>query len=356
MFLNHSITRKAVATAGVALAVALGAAACGSGNATSTDSGGKPVVKIMVGGLDKQIYLPAMLAQQLGFYAQQGLDVQLSDEPAGVNAETDMVAGQIDAVVGFYDHNIDLQAKGKQTEEVVQMLQVPGEVELCRNDEPNITSPKDWAGKNLGITDLGSSTDFLTKYLAVRNGVAVNSIHELGVQAGQTFIAAMQHHNIDCGMTTEPTVSQLVDSHQAHVILDSRTLAGSRSAFGGAYPASSLYMSTSYVNAHKDIVQKLANAYVETLNWIQTHTAAQITDKMPADYYAGTGKAAYTEALQNEKGIYDPTGQMPSDGPQTVLKVLSAFNPDVKDVDLSKTFDNSFVKAADSTYHVTASS
>ena len=64
----------------------------------------------------------------------------------------------------------------------------PGEVELCRTDEPNITSPADWNGKNLGITDLGSSTDFLTKYLAVRNGVPVNAIHELGVQAGTTFI------------------------------------------------------------------------------------------------------------------------------------------------------------------------
>ena len=214
--------------------------ACGSsGSGSTTDSTGKPVVKIMVGGLDKQIYLPAMLAQQLGYYAQQGLDVQLSDEPAGVNAETDMVAGQVDAVIGFYDHNIDLQSKGKSTEEVVQMLQVPGEVELCRSDEPNITSPADWKGKSLGITDLGSSTDFLTKYLAVRNGVSASDIHEEGVQAGPTFIAAMQHKSIDCGMTTEPTVSQLVDTNQAKVIVDSRTLAGSRAAFGGAYPATS---------------------------------------------------------------------------------------------------------------------
>ena len=65
-------------------------------------------------------------------------------------------------------------------------------------------------------------------------------------------------------------------------------------------------MTTTYVNAHKDTVQKLANAYVETLNWIQTHTAEQITDKMPADYYAGTGKAAYVHALQSEKGDLRP--------------------------------------------------
>lgn len=352
-----SRTWKTAAALGVGLTLTAGLVACGSsGSGSTTDSAGKPVVKIMVGGLDKQIYLPAMLAQRLGYYSQQGLDVQLSDEPAGVNAETDMVAGQVDAVVGFYDHNIDLQAKGKSTEEVVQLLQVPGEVELCRTDEPAITSPADWKGKNLGITDLGSSTDFLTKYLAVRNGVQVTDIHEEGVQAGTTFIAAMQHKNIDCGMTTEPTVSKLLSSNEARIILDSRTLAGSRSAFGGAYPASSLYMTTSYVAAHHDVVQKLANAFVETLNWIQTHTAEQITDQMPADYYAGTGKAAYAQALQNEKGIYDPNGQMPADGPSTVLKVLSAFNPEVKSVDLGKTYTNEFAQQADTTFHIAANS
>ncbi len=347
---------RTIGVVGAALALAGTLAACGSSSGNSTDSAGKPVVRVMVGGLDKQIYLPAMLTQQLGFYAQQGLDVQLSDEPAGVNAETAMLAGQVDAVVGFYDHNIDLQAKGKSTEEVAQLLQVPGEVELCRTDEPNITSPKDWNGKNLGITDVGSSTDFLTKYLAVRNGVPVNAIHELGVQAGTTFIAAMQHKSIDCGMTTEPTVSQLVNTGQARIILDMRTAAGARKALGGVYPASSLYMATDYVTGHKDTVQKLVNAYVETLNWIQTHSAEQITDKMPAAYYAGTGKAAYVAALRNEIGIYDPTGLMPTDGPKTVLSVLSGFNPEVKNVDLTKTYDNEFAAAADRTFNISAAS
>ncbi|HEX9334864.1 MAG TPA: ABC transporter substrate-binding protein, partial [Pseudonocardiaceae bacterium] len=72
--------RRMVGVIGAAVAIAVSVAACGSGGG-STDAAGKPVVRIMVGGLDKQIYLPAMLAQQLGFYAQQGLDVRLSDEP-----------------------------------------------------------------------------------------------------------------------------------------------------------------------------------------------------------------------------------------------------------------------------------
>ncbi len=352
-----SSSKKTAATSSSATSSAAGGSSQSSSGGASTAAsataatGATASIKVMVGGLSKQIYLPFMLAKQLGFYDQQGLNVSLLDEPAGVDAETDMLAGKVDAVGGFYDHNIALQGKGKATESVVSMLLTPGEVELCRTDlQGTIKSPADWKGKHLGITDLGSSTDFLTQYLATKNGVAVSDIHELGVQAGTTLIAAMEHKQIDCAMTTEPTVSALLQKKDAYIILDMRTAAGAKAALGGEYPATSLYLQSSFATAHKDTVQKLVNAYVETLQWIQSHTADQITDKMPADYYAGTGRAAYVAALNSEKGIYNPTGIMPADGPPVCLNVLAA-NPAVKGktIDLTKTYTDEFVKQALST-------
>jgi NitT/TauT family transport system substrate-binding protein len=232
---------------------------------------------------------------------------------------------------------------------VVSMLVTPGEVELCRNDlKDKIKSPADWKGRNLGITDLGSSTDFLTQYLAQKNGVDPTGIHRIGVQSGATLIGAMTHKNVDCAMTTEPTVSALLANKQAYILLDMRSAAGAAAALGGEYPATSLYMSTSYIQKNPATVQKLVNAYVKTLKWIQDHTGAQIADMMPADYYAGVGKPAYIAALDSEKGIYNPTGIMPPNGPPTNLKVLATFNKDVvgKSIDLSKTYTDQFVQAA----------
>ncbi|MBC9729508.1 ABC transporter substrate-binding protein [Streptomyces sp. TRM68367] len=348
------LAKKSLLPVATCAALALTLTACGGGNgsgsqAAAKGSGSTPTVKIMVGGLDKQIYLPVMLAQQLGYYKAQGLDVKLSDEPAGVEAETAMLSGQVDAVVGFYDHNIDLQSKGKSTESVVQLLQAPGEVEMVRSSEAgSIKSPADFKGKHLGVTGLGSSTNFLTQYLEAKNGVKEGQATSVAVGAGSTFVAAMQNKQIDAGMTTEPTISMLEQKHLGQPLIDMRTTAGAKAALGGTYPASSLYMATSYVKKNPATVQKLVNAYVETLKWIQSHTAAQITAKMPADYYSGVGKAVYIKALQNEKGMYSPTGLMPAGGPQTVLKVLSAFDPTVKGhtVDLSKTYTDSFVKKA----------
>src|SRR5438552_4258802 len=149
------VGRKKLAAGGAIVAAAAIAAGCGSGSSSSGGSagaaGGTRTVKIMVGGLDKQIYLPAMLSERLGYFKQQGLDVQLSDEPAGVEAANQLLAGKVDGVIGFYDHTLDLQGKGRQTESVVQLLRLPGEADMCRADVAStVSSPADGSGRKRG--------------------------------------------------------------------------------------------------------------------------------------------------------------------------------------------------------------
>jgi len=319
-----------------------------AGTASSKGDGKGTKVKIMVGGLDKVIYLPAMLSQRLGYFDAEGLDVELLSEPAGVQAETALVSGQVQGAVGFYDHTLDLQTKDKAVESVVQFSHAPGEVEIVSSKAAgDIKSPKDFKGKKLGITSLGSSTDFLTKYLAVKNGVNVSDFTPVAVGAGPTFIAALQKGAIDGGMTTDPTVATILDKKAGKVLLDMRTPEGSQEALGGPYPSSSLYMQTDWVNGHKDTVQKLANAFVKTLKWMSTHSSTQIADKMPADYSQGN-KVLYAAAIESTLPMFTKDGVMPKDGPQTVEKVLKAFNPNIKNakIDLSKTFTTEFVEKA----------
>jgi len=319
-----------------------------AGTASSKGDGKGTKVKIMVGGLDKVIYLPAMLSQRLGYFDAEGLDVELLSEPAGVQAETALVSGQVQGAVGFYDHTLDLQTKDKAVESVVQFSHAPGEVEIVSSKAAgDIKSPKDFKGKKLGITSLGSSTDFLTKYLAVKNGVNVSDFTPVAVGAGPTFIAALQKGAIDGGMTTDPTVATILDKKAGKVLLDMRTPEGSQEALGGPYPSSSLYMQTDWVNSHKDTVQKLANAFVKTLKWMSTHSSTQIADKMPADYSQGN-KILYAAAIESTLPMFTKDGVMPKAGPETVEKVLKAFNPNIKNakIDLSKTFTTEFVEKA----------
>jgi NitT/TauT family transport system substrate-binding protein len=302
----------------------------------------------MVGGLDKVIYLPAMLTQRLGHFADEGLDVELLSEPAGVQAETALVSGQVQGAVGFYDHTLDLQVKGKNVQSVVQFSHAPGEVEVVSNKAAGkITSPKDFKGKKLGVTGLGSSTDFLTKYLAVKNGVKVSEFSPVAVGAGPTFISALEKGSIDGGMTTDPTVATILEKKAGKILVDMRTPEGSQEALGGPYPSSSLYMRTDWVDSHKETVQKLANAFVRTLRWMSTHSAEEIAAKMPADYSQGD-KTLYAEAIRSTLPMFTKDGMMPRNGPETVEKVLKAFNPNIQNakVDLSRTYTTEFVEKA----------
>jgi NitT/TauT family transport system substrate-binding protein len=302
-------------------------------------------ITIMVGGINKLIYLPPKLTENLGFFKEEGLDVELQSQNAGVDAENELVAGAVQAVVGFYDHTIDLQSKGKSIEAIVLFGLNPGAEEMVRADEAGtIKSMGDLKGKTVGITGLGSSSGFITQYLALQGGLKSSDYTLLPVGAGNTLIAAFKQKRIDVAWVTEPTTSQLKKTGDAKTLVNMTTEEGTKAALGGLYPASSLYVSSAWAAKHKDECAKLARAYVKTLQWIHSHTPEEIADKMPRDYYGGD-KDLYVAAMKASIPMYSKDGKMPEGAPETALKVLSAFNPNIKGkhIDLSKTYTNEFV-------------
>ncbi len=327
------------------LALVAGMAAC---SGSSSASASMPTVRLMVGGIDKQIYLPYQLAQNLGFYKKYGVNVELSTEQSGgVGAETAMVSGQVDMAGAWYVHTIDFQLQGKATVDVVQLSGAPGERIMCATGS-NVKSPADWAGKAVGVTDLGSGTDDLTLYLAARYHLTTQQFTRVGVGAGQTLIAGLQNSKIVCGMTTQPTVNAIEKMGVGYSAIDLATTAGTQQWLGGTWPTASVIARTDWVNSHRDAVQRVVNALVATMHWIDTHTAADIANNLPADFVSNplSTKDEYISALAQDKGQFLPDGMMPANGPETVLAVEKLAGKVNGPVDLSKTYDMSFVVAA----------
>ena len=347
--------RHTIATLGLIASVVI--AACGGATTptpartaagTGAATNEKASLTIMVGGLNKQIYLPNMLSEKLGYFKDQNLDVTLIDEPSGKDSTTALIAGEVEGASGSYDHTIDVAGLGKQLSEVVQLLRAPGEAEMVATSKAGeLKSAADFKGRKLGVTSIGSGTHGLTQYLAVKNGLAPTDFTPIAVGAGDTFIAAIKQGTIDAGMTTEPTISRLLKTGDAKVLIDLRTPDGTRAALGGDYPFISVYMRSDWVASHKNVVQRLANAYVKTLKWIQTHTPEEIAAQLPQDYYAGD-KELYLSALKGSMPMFSPDGKMPAGAPDFILKVLQTYNNNVKGktIDLTKTWTNEFVDAA----------
>jgi NitT/TauT family transport system substrate-binding protein len=355
MFRRFPLVALAAAATASTLAVAACSTSPGSSGSTTSqsssaaaNSGSMPTVTMMVGGIDKQIYLPYQLAQDLGFYKKYGVNVVLSTEQAGgVGAEEAMASGQVDMAGAWYTHTIDFQLKGKAVEDVVQLSGAPGEREMCAKGT-SITSPAQWRGKTVGVTDLGSGTDQLTLYLAARYHLTTSDFSRVGVGDGATFIAALEHGKITCGMTTQPTVAAIEKLGVGYPAFDLATTGGVQQWLGGFVPTAGVLALTSWVSANKATVQKVVDALVATMHWIHTHTAAQIADEMPPGFVSNSvvTKADYISGLAADKDQFLADGMMPAGGPQVVLSIDKLAGVITGPVDLSTTYTNEFAIAA----------
>ncbi|WP_069758108.1 ABC transporter substrate-binding protein [Streptomyces sp. LUP47B] len=345
--------RPAAVAASVLAVLALGTTSACSGNSSASTgaSGSTPTVKLMAGGLDKQIYLPYQLAQQLGYYKKYGVNVELSTEQdGGVGAEDAMASGQVDMAGAWYVHTIDFQVKGKAVEGLVQLSGAPGEREMCV-PKSGVHSGADFKGKTLGVTDIGSGTDTLTQFIGAQKGVKASQFSRIGVSQGSTAIAALQNGKTACVMTTQPTVAAIEKKGIGTSAIDLATTAGAKKALGGTWPAATVLAQTSWVNSHKDAAQKVVDALVATMHWINTHSAADIADKLPQSYVSNqlVTKADYIKALDQDKGQFLPDGIMPAGGPKTVLATEELVGHATSKVNLGTTFTNEFALKANRT-------
>jgi NitT/TauT family transport system substrate-binding protein len=306
-------------------------------------------VSIMVGGLNKQIYLPNKLTEALGYFAEQNLTVDLIDEPSGKDTTVEVVAGNVDFGSGSYDHTIDIAAAGKSITMVALLLQEPGEfVMVSKQKAATIKSPKDWKGANVGVTSIGSGTHTLMRAMTIKAGLTVADVNFVAAGAGDTFIAAMKQGKIDVGITTQPTVLRMQKTGDGQLLVDLSKVDSTRAALGGDYPFISVFARADYIASHKDVTQRVVNAYVKTLKWIATHSPLEIAEKLPADYYGGD-KDAYVQALKDSMGMFSPDGKMTKGAPEFELNILKQFNENVQknpNIDLSKTYTDEFVNAA----------
>jgi NitT/TauT family transport system substrate-binding protein len=338
-----------VAACGGAATPSTAPTAAGTAAATTAATAAPAKLSIMVGGMSKQIYLPNKLTEALGYFKDENLTVDLIDEPSGKDTTVEVVAGNVDLGSGSYDHTIDIAAQGKSITMVTLLLQAPGEAVLVSTKKADtIKSPKDWKGVSAGVTSLGSGTHTIMRALTVKAGLQVADVNYVAAGAGDTFIAAMKQGKIDIGITTQPTVLRMLSSGDAKMHVDLFTPAGAQASLGGNYPFISLFAKADYIAANKPVVQRVVNAYVKTMKWIASHSAAEIADKLPADYYGGD-KAAYVQALNDSMKMFSPDGKMPAGAPEFVLSVLKQFNEAVQkapSIDLSKTYTNDFVANA----------
>lgn len=306
-------------------------------------------VTLSIGGASCLCYLPTVLAKQLGFYEKAGVEVDMIDFKGGSQALTAVIGGSADVVSGYFDHVVELAAKQQQLKSFVVYDRFPGLVLVVAPGQTGkITKVSDLAGKRVGVSASGSSTDFFLKYELKKAGMAPDATAVIGVGLGATAVASMDHGQIDAAVMLDPAVTILQNEHSdLKILVDTRSEADTLAAFGGSYPGGALYARADWIDSHQKDVQGLTDAMIETLKWIHTHSAEEIMAKMPPAM-VGKDTNVYLDALKQTLPMYSEDGMMDASGAKAVLEVFSVGDPAVAaaHIDVSQTYTNTFVNKA----------
>ncbi len=307
---------------------------------------------LAVGGKNLLYYLPLTIAEQLGYFKAEGLDVTIVDFAGGSKALQAVVGGSADVVSGAFEHTLNMQSKGQFLRAFVLQGAAP-QIVLGINPKtmPNFKSVADLKGKKIGVSAPGSSTNVMANFVLAKAGLKPSDVSFIGVGTGSGAVAAMRSGQIDAMSNLDPVITLLQRSGDLKIISDTRKLAESNKVFGGPMPAGCLYAPQSFIDKNPATVQALTNAMVRAAKWIQAAGAADIIKAVPEGYLLGD-RAVYVDAFLAAKGALSPDGMIPEKGPQTAFRALASVDAKIAaaKLDLMAVYTNDFAKKANAKY------
>lgn len=162
------------------------------------------------------LYFPSYVAEEAGFYEDQGLDVSVKDLGGGAENVAAVVGGGADVALTAYSSIVTAREQGAPVVAIgAVMEQYASNVVISQEaaDKAGVTedsSPEDkiaaLQGLKLGITSAGSGTDQLFHYLFKQGGMdADDDAQLLPIGSGAPMLAAFRTGQIDGFSLSSPT-------------------------------------------------------------------------------------------------------------------------------------------------------
>jgi len=312
----------------------------------------KPKLTLAVGGKNLFYYLPLTIAEQLGYFKAEGLDLTIVDFAGGSKALQAVVGGSADVVSGAFEHTISMQSKGQFMRAFVMQGAAP-QIVLGINPKTmsGYKTVADLKGKKIGVSAPGSSTNVMVNFVLAKAGLKPSDVSIIGVGTGSGAVAAMRSGQIDAISNLDPVITLLLRSGDVKIISDTRNVGESERVFGGPMPAGCLYAPQSFIDKHPATVQALTNAMVRADKWIQTAGANEIIKVVPESYLLGD-RAVYIDAFLAAQKALSPDGLLPPKGAETALRAMASVDDKLATakLDLNALYTNDFAKKANLKY------
>ncbi len=343
---GRSRSRRPFVLATVVAIVALLAAACGgddsSDGSTTTDGGSSDApMALTIGYSAWPGWFPLAVAEEKGFFAEHGLDVDLkyfTDYTASLDA---LVAGQVDVNAQTLNDTIFAVASGADQRVVVVNDNSTGNDQIICDE--SITSVSDLKGKTVAA-EAGVVDHFLLLQGLAKEGMTEDDIQFTGMKT-DAAAAAFAGGEFDCVGVFAPFTVQAMERPGAKVLFSSKD-------FPGAIPDH--LVATGEASGNSEAMQALVDAWYETLAWIEANPdearkimaeKAGVSDAEYADFQSGT-------TLFSQEQAIDAFEDRPGD-PTSLPEMARRINPFLvesglaeEEADLSKLFMPEFTKNA----------
>ena len=292
-------------------------------------------------------YLPVYLARELGYCAEQGLNVDLQEFSGGSKSLQAMFGGSADACASFYELTIPLAAEGRHVQSFLTILERPGFIlAVSPSSKRRIRRVEDLKGTVVGISTAGSSSQVFLNYLLRRHGVPLQDVSVSGIGLGALSIAAFTQERVDAAVLTGSAITSVQRRFPKLVSLaDARTREGLREVYGiDIYPAHDLLAQTEWLQKNPATARKLTAAVMKSMRYMREHSPEEIRSHMPAQYRV-PDEQADLDALRATIPMISPDGRVTPEEARAIKNVLAVSDEKLRTVriDLASTYTNEFL-------------
>lgn len=307
----------------------------------------RPKVRFAGGGVALYGYMPFFVAIGQDLFAKHGLEPEVAMFPGGALAMQAVLGGSSDISCGYYEHTIQIAAKGGKLTAFVLQAQNSGLALGVRKDlAGEIKTIADLKGRKIGVSAPGSATHLFAMQLMGKAGLKRTDAAAIGVGTTQTALAAFQNKSIDALSLFDPIIAQLESTGDIVVLADARDTPGSNAIFGGPYASGSLYAESGWLAKNEGVCRLAAAAIVEAVNFLKTATPDQAIGAL-AKGMCFLGGEVCDAAFTRNRDAFNHNGTISMEQAETVKRMLAGFDPAIAaaNVDLGPTFTNRLVSS-----------
>jgi NitT/TauT family transport system substrate-binding protein len=249
--------------------------------------------------------VPYEATRAAGFFAEEGLDVELVYTRGGSAALQALNGGAVDYAATSFDAALGAFSNGAKIVRFATTGRLPlFALATSPRRAQEIKTVADLEGRTIGVAALGTADHAIAVYLLREAGVDPGSVRFATL--GTNLYHALRLGQVDAGMVQEPSLSMLAELG-ANTLVNAMDLEDAREHLGGAYEFMGVAVRTSEKEKRLEEMRALARALRKGLIFTREAPIQDLVDTLPRELVAGGDIERLKASLERYRTSLYPT-------------------------------------------------